>query len=164
MKTKIQKEEQIASGLENLKTAKTIVFADFNGTSANNMNGLRKTLHEIDSTFSVFKKRLLRVLFQKKNIDVNPEEFEGQVGVAFSNEGIDILAGKIYGFIKQAKTIKLRGGLDLTTMKFFSGEEVEMIGKLPSRDILLAQVVGTMASPMSALLYVLSERQKQVEK
>lgn len=164
MKTKAQKEEQIANGLEKLNSAKTVVFADFTGTTANSMNGLRKTLHEINASFSVFKKRLLRVLFQKKDIAVNPEEFEGQVGVAFSNDGIDILAGKIYNFTKQAKTIKIRGGLDLATMKFFSGDEVEAIGKLPPRDILLAHVVGTIAAPMSALLYVLSERQKQVEK
>lgn len=163
MKTKAQKVAQVEKGVEGIGSNKTLVFADFTGTTANQANTLRKSLHGLGARFEVFKKRLLRVAFEKKGIAVNPEDFSGQVGVAFSQSGIDVLAGAMYNFGKQNKNFKLLGGLDTVLAKFFSGEEVTAIGALPPREILLAHVVGTIASPMSAFLYVLGERAKQVK-
>jgi large subunit ribosomal protein L10 len=163
MKTKIQKTAQIEGGLKRMESSKTMLFADFTGTPVNDMNSFRKSLHAAGAKFEVFKKRLLRVAFEKKGIQVNPEDFTGQVGVAFSPESIESVAGAAYGFSKQAKTFRILGGFDLAGAKFFTGEEVTAIGMLPPREVLLAQVVGTMAAPMSALLYVLQERAKQVQ-
>lgn len=164
MKTKEQKKAQIEGGIENLKDSKALVFADFTGTKTNNLNAFRKSLHAAGAKFEVFKKRLLRVTFERQGISVNPEDFEGQVGVAFSPEPVESVAGVVYSFAKQnAKTFRVTGGFDMSAAKFFTAEEITAIGMLPPREILLAQVVGTIAAPMSALLYVLSEREKQVK-
>lgn len=163
MKTKEQKKAQIESGLKGIEGHKTLVFANFAGVKVNELNTLRRALNDAGARFEVFKKRLLRVAFQKKGIEVNPEDFAGSVGVAFSKEGIESLASTVAGFAKGVKAFKILGGFDTELKKFFAGEEVSAIGNLPPREVLLSQVVGTIAAPMSMLLYVLGERAKQVK-
>lgn len=163
MKTKQQKKEQIEKGLENIESNKTLVFADFTGVKVNELNSFRRALADAGARFDVMKKRLLRVAFEKKGINVNPEDFKGQVGVAFSKEGIESLASTVAKFAKEVKAFTILGGFDAEEKKFFPGEEVTMIGNLPPREILLAQVVGTIAAPISSFLYVLQERSKQVK-
>ncbi len=163
MKTKEQKKTQIEAGLKGIDENKTLVFADFAGVKVNELNAFRKSLHDAGARFEVFKKRLLRVAFQKKGIDINPEDFAGSVGIAFSKEGIEALSATVYGFAKNVKAFKILGGLDTELKKFFDSAEVTAIGSLPPREVLLSQVVGTIASPMSMFLYVLGERAKQVK-
>lgn len=162
MKTKTQKTKQIEGGIKSIEGNRTLVFADFTGTKVNELNLFRKSLNSIGAKFEVFRKRLLRIMLEKKGIKIDPEEFEGQVGVAFSSNDIEGIAGEIFKFKKQNKSFKILGGFDIETSKLFSAEEVEMIGKLPPREILLAQLVGTIAAPISSLLYVFTERSKQV--
>ncbi len=162
MKTKEQKKTQIESGLKGIDEHKTLVFADFTGVKVNELNTFRKALYDAGARFEVFKKRLLRVAFQKKGIEVDPKDFAGQVGVAFSKSGIEALAGTVWGFAKNVKAFKILGGFDTEQKIFFAGDEVAAIGNLPPREVLLSQVVGTMASPMSVFLYVLGERAKKI--
>src|SRR3989344_2986369 len=162
MKTKEQKKAQIESGMEGIESHKTLVFGDFTGVTVNELNSLRRNLNDMGARFEVFKKRLLRVAFQKKGIDLNPEDFKGSVGVAFSNEGIQPVASVAAKFAKSVKAFTILGGFDTELKQFFAGEEVSAIGNLPTREVLLSQVVGTIAAPMSMLLYVLGERSKQV--
>lgn len=163
MKTKEQKKAQIEKGLASIEGNRTMVFADFTGVKVNELNSFRKALAEAGARFSVCKKRLLRVAFEKKGIDLNPEDFKGQVGVVFSKEGIEALASVAAKFSREVKAFTILGGFDTDEKRFFPGEEVSMIGNLPPREILLAQVVGTIGAPISSLMYVLQERAGQVK-
>ena len=163
MKTKAQKREKIEKSVKIIGEKNTVIFADFTGTKVNNMNALRKMLHDTETKLEVFKKRLFRVALQKGGFEFNPETLGGQLGVIYSDKNIDEIAGTIWKFAKQNKTFKILGGLHLREKKFIPGMEVEAIGQLPPRDTLIAQVVGTIAAPISAFLYVLSERGKQLQ-
>ncbi len=164
MKTKAQKIKKVEDGGIIIEGKNTVVFADFTGTKVNDMNTLRKSLHDFESKFEVFKKRLFRVALQQKGFEFNPETLPGQLGVIYTDKRLDEIAGPVYKFAKQFKTFKILGGLNLKDKMFVPGIEVEAIGQLPPRDVLIAQVVGTIAAPMSAFLYVLSERSKQLSK
>lgn len=163
MKTKEQKAQKIEEGSKIIGEKNTVIFADFTGTPVNNMNSLRAILHDMETKFEVFKKRLFRVALEKSGFDFNPETLEGQLGVIYSDKNIDELAGTVYKFAKKNKTFKIMGGLYLKEKRFIEGSEVMAIGQLPSRDVLIAQVVGTIAAPMSAFLYVLNERAKKIQ-
>jgi large subunit ribosomal protein L10 len=164
MKTKAQKTKKVEEGGQIIEGKNTVVFADFTGTKVNDVNALRKTLHDLESKFEVFKKRLFRVALQQKGFEFNPETLPGQLGVIYTNKRLDEIAGPVYKFAKQFKTFKILGGINLKEKQFVPGNEVEAIGQLPPREVLIAQVVGTIAAPMSAFLYVLSERSKQLTK
>src|SRR5581483_3289979 len=99
-KTKAQKIQMVAEGIERLKSAETLVFADMSGVSAEELKKLRRSLTG-SGKFSVMKKRLLRVMFQKLGLDFNPEQFEAQVGTVVSPKNISEIAGAIFKFSKE---------------------------------------------------------------
>lgn len=156
MLNKAQKNTIVDREVEHVKSVRTIVFIDFSGVSAMNMNNFRREVRSLGEV-SVIKKRLLRVAFEKAGIDFNPEVFDAQVATVFSKEDVQPVAALAYKF----KEAKILGGYDLEAKRFLDADEVTMLGKLPSRDVLISQVVGMVAAPIRSFLYVLSERSKQ---
>ena len=156
MLNKEQKRQIVDREVGRLKDVKSVVFIDFTGVKTGNLNSFRRDIRAIGE-LSVIKKRLLRVAFEKAGIDFNPEIFEAQLGTIFSSEDMQSAAALTYKF-KEAKII---GGYDLSGKRFASAEEVITLGKLPSREVLLSQVVGMVAAPIRSFLFVLNERSKQ---
>lgn len=161
-KTKAQKKEIVENNLDVLKTSESVVFADFTGLKVNDLNVLRRSLKEKNARFSVIKKRLLGIVFGKNETAFEAKKMDGQVGVIFSKTDLVQTAGAAYQFsAKQKENFKILGGYDAKDKKFFDGEYVKMIGQLPSREALLGQLVGMVASPIRSFLYILNERSKQ---
>ncbi len=156
MLNKTQKNQIVDQEVGHLKNTRSIVFIDFSGVKAMNLNAFRREVRQMGE-ISVIKKRLLRVAFERAGIDFNPEVFESQVATIFSNEDVQPVASLAYKF----KEAKILGGYDLVSKRFLDADEVTMLGKLPSRDVLISQVVGMVAAPIRSFLYVLSERSKQ---
>lgn len=156
MLNKEQKRQIVDREVARLKNIRSVVFIDFTGVKAGDLNAFRRDVRAVGE-ISVIKKRLLRVAFEKAGIDFNPEMFEAQLGTIFSTEDMQSTAASTYKF----KEAKILGGYDLSEKRFVSGEEVTMLGKLPSREVLLSQVVGMIAAPIRSFLFVLNERSKQ---
>lgn len=156
MLTREEKSSIIEREVSRINNSKSIVFIDFDKVKTGDINAFRKTVR-VSGELAVIKKRLLRVAFERAGVQFNPEQFETQVGTIFSPEEIFVAAQSTVKF-KQAKIL---GGYDLENKRFVSSEEVIMLGKLPSKEVLLSQVVGMIGSPIKSLLYVLSERSKQ---
>jgi large subunit ribosomal protein L10 len=166
MKTKEQKAEQINKGQKLFKESNILVFTDFTGTGVEDIRGLRKNLKELGAKFSVIKKKLMRIIFKKMGIDFNPEQFESQVATISSQKDILEIVGPIYKFSqeKEKQGFKILGAYDLADKKFIDSETVIKIGRLPSKEVLLGQLLGVLSAPMRMLAYVLSEKSKMVGK
>jgi len=166
MKTKEQKAKQIEEGVNLLQESKNLVFVDFSGAGVEDLSLLRKILKGFDSKFKVIKKKLMRIVLQKSGIDFNPEQFESQLGIIFSDRDISEIAGPVYKFYKDKdlakKSFKILGAYDLLAKKFLDAETVIKIGQLPSREVLLSQLVGVLSAPIRMLMYVINERAKKV--
>lgn len=106
----------------------------------------------------VIKKKLLSIIFERTGLNFNPEDFETQVATVFSPMAIYDIAP----FFAKSETIKILGGFDLVNKQFIPAETVIAFSKLPSREVLLGQLVATMVSPIRAFLYILSERSKKI--
>ncbi|MDI6734143.1 MAG: 50S ribosomal protein L10 [Patescibacteria group bacterium] len=160
-KTKTQKINQVKSGAEELKKNQTIILTDFTGLTANEMNALRKVIRSLGGVFRVIKKRLLKIVFEKEGIRLNPKEFNGQMGVVFSPRDMIETAGNVYNFAKQKKDfLKILGGFEVKEKKFIEGIDVKRIGQLPSREVLLGQVVGMLTAPIRKFLFVLNQKSR----
>lgn len=159
--TKEKKKEIVETGSSELGSSKVVVFTDFKGTSVSDLVHLRSELRSLGSKFSVIKKRLLGVIFKEKKIDLDPLKYEGQLGTVFVTGEISETAGSLYRFARDHKGFKLLGAYNLEEKKEIDEETINTIGSLPPREILLAQAVGSIASPIRSLLYVLSEKSKQ---
>jgi len=173
MKTKQQKSKDIQEGEKLFKQSKGLIFIDFTGASVEDLKTLRKVMREIGAKLKVIKKRLLRIIFEQQKIDFNPEQFEAQMGVIFTDKDASDLAAPVYKFFQElskkgfsakggsAAGGKILGAYDLSAKNFIAGETMIKIGQLPSREILLGQLVGVLSAPLRMLAYVLNEKSKQ---
>ncbi len=163
MLNKKQKAERIGKGRDLLKANKTLIFVDFTGTGVEGLKKLRRSLREVGAKMEVIKKKLLRIAFSESGYDFNPDQFDMQVATIFSDKDISEIAGIVYGFSKEAEKngFKILGAYDLSASAFSDAEMVKAIGKLPSREILLAQLVGMLTVPLKKLLVVLDKTSKK---
>ncbi len=162
MKTRQQKVKEIEQGEELLKQSRSLVFVDFTSASVEDLKTLRKIIREAGTKLKVIKKKLMRIIFERNLIDFNPEQFESQTGIIFTNKDVSEIATQIYKFYKEKeagkKGFKILGGYDLAVKNFIDSETMIKIGKLPPREVLLSRLVGVLVAPLRMFLYVLNEK------
>lgn len=164
MKTKLQKQEQLKLGEKSIQDSRTVVLADFTGLSANDMNGFRRAMRAIGAPVRVIKKRVLKIAFEKAGLPFDLVNFAGQAAAAFSTKDLVDLAGSVYRFGKPFEKLgsfKILGGYDLEAKTFVSSQDVKRLGQLPSKEVLLGQLVGMLALPIRSFLFVLNEKAKK---
>lgn len=167
MKTRIQKQQDVKEAGELIGKSKTLVFTDFGKVSAEDMRKLRHEVKGAGGKLTVVKKRLLNVALKEKGIDYDLRQFEGSVGTIFAEGTIDTIAGTVHRFFsalgatalaREESAKKILGGFDLEKKEALDRATVIAVGKLPSREVLLGQVLGMLAAPMSQLLYTLQQK------
>lgn len=171
MKSKAQKGEELKKGKKLLEGSNVLVFADFSGVTTANTTKLRKVMRESDGEFLVIKKRLLNLLLKEKGASFNMREFGGQVGTIFSKGDIEKISGPVYNFFsklevpeggdKQMWVKKILGAFDVKAGKAVGADQIMFIGKLPPREVLLAQLLGMLAAPLRSFMYLLQEKSKK---
>ena len=163
MLTKEQKKQQIEESKDIIKNNKFLVFIDFTKTGVEDLKKLRRILRESGAKLKVIKKRLLNIAFKDGGFDFDHSKFESQVGTVFSSSDIQDIASSVYKFSNETKNkeFKILGGYDLSAKNFLDAEFVNMIGKLPSREILLSQLLGVLQGPMKKFMYILDQKSKQ---
>ncbi len=166
MKTKAQKSRELEDGKKFLSASKNVVFADFTGVGIELLKKLKKELKKSGAAFRVIKKRLLRIAMKDSGYDLDPTQFDAQVGSIFvPGELSDGAADAIYKFskalAKEKKEFKVLGAYDLAARKALTGEEFMVIAKLPSREVLLGMLLGAITGPLRAFMYALAEISKQ---
>ena len=152
--TRQQKEEALADLKEKFKDAKSVIFSDYRGLSVHDLEKLRRTLREKNVSYKVAKKTLIRIAAEDAGYkDIPDEAMDGPTGVAFSYED-EVSAAKTIGDLsKEFETLKLLGGLmDGDVLDI---EKVTALSKMPSKEELLAKLVGSLKSPSSGLANVL---------
>ncbi|MFA5926424.1 MAG: 50S ribosomal protein L10 [Parcubacteria group bacterium] len=154
MLTKDQKKELVKKLTEQVKTGKVMIFSDFAGTTVAKMKNLRDELRKTGSTYKITKKKLIELSFRESGIEINSKKMEGQLGVAIGQED-EVSAAKVMAkFAKENKNFKILNGV--LEKKLISAEEVMALSKLPSREELLAKLVGTINAPVSGFVNVLA--------
>jgi len=151
-----EKEQLVSELTEEFKGASLVLFTDFTGLSVAQMTKLRRALRERfgnDARLTVVKNTLLRMALKDAEYDVEHEKvFFGPTAVLYVKAGDPVEAIKVfYNFVKENKGTPVCKGLYLEK-KFFAGEQLEDLSKLPSREQLLAMVVGGIQGPIRGLV------------
>lgn len=154
MLKKNQKKELVKNLTESVKSSKSVVFSDYKGLKVKDMTVLRKELRKSESDFRVFKKTLLKIALKEAGIELDTKKLEGQVAVTVSQADEVAPAKVIADFAKKNEGLKIVGGL--LNLKEMSTEEMEALAKLPSKEELLAKLVGTLNAPISGFVNVLA--------
>src|SRR3989338_3014257 len=154
-KTRQQKETAVKDYAEKLKTAKGVVFANFDGLKVKEIEELRKKCRQLGIDYVVAKKTLMRLAFKDSAIsDIDPVTLNKGVATVFSYNDEVASAKTIGEFAKTHEALKPVGGI--LEKKFIDAAKVITLSKLPSRNELLAKLLGSIKSPVSGLVNVLS--------
>lgn len=151
-----EKKAQIIKELsEQIKKAKAIYFAKFLGLKVSEMNGLRQELKKDNAKARVVKKNLAKIIFSQEGYQ--DEIFNDEANSFMINFAFDdpiSTAKALWNFSRKNDKLQILGGI--TDGVFLSAEKVITLAKIQSKDILLGRLVGSIASPIQRLLYVLN--------
>ena len=155
MLTKNQKIELVKVLTEKIAASKSAVFVDYKGLKVKDSTDLKKSLRAAGVEYVVVRKTLLDIALKNAGIEgVSIKGMEGQVAIAMANMD-EVSAAKIIDiFAKTNENVKLLGGVLGSTV--MNAAEVKALAKIPSKEQLLGQLVGTLNAPISGFVNVLA--------
>jgi len=126
------------------------ILTDYRGLSTAEMSELRRKLRESDVGYRVVKNTLAEFAAKRAGMDELADSFAGPVAVAFGYGEISEPARVLADYIRTSKsTLSIKGGF-LGDRLLASGD-VETLSTLPSREVLISQVMAGIQSPIVAL-------------
>ena len=153
-KTREQKEQTIQTLVDGIQNAKSVVFANFQGLKVSEMDDLRKECRANDVTCLASKKTLVKRALKDSGMDIDTKPFEGGVA-AFLGKTDEVAPAQIVAkFAKDHDVVKVFGGV--LEGQYIESTKVIELSKLPSKQQLLAQLVGTINAPVSGFVNVLA--------
>lgn len=153
MLTKKQKQQIVEDLTKKISKTKSVVLVEFTGTNTAQIGEVRRELKKNDAELKVAKKTLVNLALEKNNFKIDLDQFKTQVAVALGY-GDEVSAIKVLDKIsKKTKTLKMLAGL--VGKDYFDQKSILALAKVPSRDELLAKLVGTISTPISGFANVL---------
>lgn len=153
---KSDKERVVAELTERLRTSETVIVADYRGLTNAQIDDLRSKLIEHGARFAVVKNTLTRRAAEAAGADALLALLEGPSAIAFVESGGDAVqvAKALSDAATSTKILAIRGGVLEGSM--MSAEEVQSLAKLPTFEVLRAQLVGAIVSPLTTVLALLT--------
>lgn len=158
-----QKNQDIVKNLvDNLKDSNGVILAEYAGVGANNMNQLRADIASANGFSAVAKNTLLKVALEqaeKYNSDIQMFLTGQNVTVVAKDDAFAVLK-KLYEFAQNNDKLVIKAGVIENAV--YSGEQLEELSKLPSKEVLVAKLLGSLKSPLSGIVNVFSGPQKSL--
>lgn len=151
--TKEKKKEIVHDIKSGLKKARLVIFVNFHGLSVSASRDLRKILRNLNTGYVVAKKSLIRKALEEFGFAGQMPELEGEMAMAFSEEE-SIEPIKALNVFSKKNGIKLAGGI--FENKYIDSKTVIMLANIPPKEVLLAQFVNTINSPIQGLVVALN--------
>lgn len=141
----VKKEQEISEIGQHMGQASITVLTDYRGLDVAEITELRAKLREAGVKYKVAKNTLIKRAAHELGIVDLDKYLEGPTAVAFSADPV-ALAKVLVDFAKTHNDLEIKTGL--LDKKPVGAEDIKNLAKLPAREVLLAQVVGAMQSPM----------------
>jgi large subunit ribosomal protein L10 len=133
-----------------ISDADAIFAVDYRGTSVPQAAALRAKLRDADTTFRIVKNSLTERAAHKAGADTLKELLEGPTAFAFVRGDAAAAAKALNDFTRELATFQFKGGV--LDGEPISIDEIKAIARLPTREVLNAQLVGVVASPLTGLV------------
>ena len=154
------KKQAVVAEIKNwLTTSKGVVLTSYRGLNVATDTEMRRELRAAGVTYKVVKNTMLRIAAKEVGIEGLDEHLEGTTAIAFSAEDAVAPAKIICGFMKKNKledagilTVKV----GMVEGKVINEKEVKALANLPSREELIAKLLGSMNAPIANTVGVLS--------
>jgi large subunit ribosomal protein L10 len=153
MLTREQKRNVVSELGEKLSKMKSLVLIDYSGMKVSKMTELRRELKKVGAELKVFKRRLVDLAFKDIGLDLDIGKIKGQLALTFGY-GDEVGAAKTAHKLSEGnKIFKIVAGV--VGGKSLDAAAVGALAKLPTREELLAKLVGAISGPTRGLVTVL---------
>lgn len=148
-----EKEAVVQDIKERIEGNQIAIVSQYIGITAEQATALRKSLRENDVSYTVFKNTLAKRALDDLGLGDAASFMEGPTAWAFSKDPVTP-AKLLKEFGKTNPKVTMTGGI--LEGKVVTVDQLKALADLPSRDVLLAQVVGTIAAPLRNFVGTLS--------
>jgi len=147
------KAEAVADLHARFGAATGAVVSDYRGLNVQEISALRRQLREVNVELRVVKNTLARRAAAETDFERIAESFVGPTSIALTEGDVVAMAKVMTEYAKREPKLAIRAGL--AEGQALTPERVAALAELPPREVLLAQALGSLKSPMSGLVGVL---------
>ena len=137
------------------KDAHAIVLVDYRGLTVAEDTELRKKLREAGVVYKVYKNTLLNFAFQGTEYEALSKDLEGPTAVAFGIDDVTAPARIINDLAKKMPKLEFKSGV--VEGVYYDKEGIKEIAAIPSREVLISKLLGSLQSPIANLARVLKQ-------
>ena len=150
-----EKATAVAEIHERLLGASLAVMTEYRGLTVAQMNKLRRELEQVDAAYHVTKNTLAKLAIKETTFEELDELMRGPTGLVTTSADPVAAAKILVKFAETNDKLKITGGVLAGAALPAAG--VADLAKLPSREVLLAQLLGLLQAPASQLLRTIQE-------
>lgn len=153
------KESIVEAVREKFAKSKATFITEYQGIKAVEMNEIRKAFRDSSVEMKILRNTLAKRAITGSDAEVLSDKLAGPVAIVFSYKDAAAAAKKLTEFAKEKPNLKIRAGS--LGKKVISINEIKALAELPPREVLLAKLLGSMKSPATGFVGVLSGVQRK---
>ena len=138
-----------------IKDAQSVVLVDYRGLTVEEDTKLRKELREAGVTYKVYKNTMMNFAFKGTDFETLAPFLEGPSAAAISTTDATAPARVLAKFAKTAKALEIKAGV--VDGQFYDAAGMNAIAEIPSKDVLISRLLGSLQSPITNLARVLNQ-------
>ena len=140
---------------EKIKDAQSVVLVDYRGLTVEQDTRLRKNMREAGVFYKVYKNTFMNFAFKGTQFEGLTEYLEGPSAMAVSTDDATAPARVLSEFAKTADKLEIKAGVVEGTM--YDAKGMARIASIPSREVLLSRLLGSLQSPVTNFARVLNQ-------
>lgn len=145
-----KKEAFVGDIHERFKSVRAAVVSHYAGTSVGEITSLRKNLREKGIEFKVLKNTLAKIAIKDTDMEILSDHFTGPTAVAYTDEHPVDLAKALNQFSKENENFQIQAGV--LRGQLLEKAQVVELANIPSREVLLGRLVGSLQNPISGFV------------
>ena len=149
----------VADIRQKFEKAQSAVLVDYRGLNVAEDTELRNQLRKAGVEYAVLKNTMINLAIQDMGLDDMKAHLEGPTAVAFGYEDAVAPAKVLSEFIKKSKKMTIKCGV--CDNAYLDEAGVQALANTPSREVLIAKLMGSMMSSVSKLVYALEAIRKK---
>ena len=141
------KQAAVADVVDKMQRAQSVVVLDYRGLTVAEVSDLRSKFREAGVEYKVIKNNMLKRAAEELKIEGVEDYFKGPTAVAFGFEDPVAPAKILCKFVKDAGKTEIKGGI--LAGQAMDAKKVESLSKLPSKEELIAKMMGSLNAPIT---------------
>ena len=146
---------------EDVKDAVSVVLVDYRGLTVAEDTEMRKQLREAGVVYKVYKNTMINFAIKDTEFSDLAQHLEGPTAIAVCKDDATAAARVLVNFAKGAEALEVKGGV--VDGVYYDADGVKQIASIPSREVLLSKLLGSMQSPITNFARVIKQIAEQNE-